>query len=60
MQSSFEKCSDAMAPFIEEAFKRFPDQTEPSEHPLGKVVVDNGPLRYAFLEGARFAAHSHS
>lgn len=38
-----------------EAYMRFPDVTEPSEHPLGKITVDNGSLRYAFLEGAQFA-----
>ena len=40
---------------IEEAYKRFPDETEPSEHLLGKITVDRGNLRYAFCEGARFA-----
>lgn len=40
----------------EEAYKRFPDDVEPVDyHPAGKIVVDRGNLRYAFLEGARFA-----
>lgn len=42
---------------IEEAYRIFPDEVEPVDyHPLGKIVVDRGNLRYAFLEGARFAA----
>jgi hypothetical protein len=43
--------------FIEEGYKRFPDDVEPVDyHPAGKIVVDRGSLRYAFLEGALFAA----
>ncbi len=43
-------------PAIEEAFKRFPDDVEPIDcHPAGKIVVDRGNLRFAFIEGARFA-----
>lgn len=38
-----------------ESFKRFPDDIEPmDDHPAGKIVVDRGNLRFAFLEGARF------
>ena len=41
---------------IDEAYRRFPDDVEPIvEHPAGKIVVDRGNLRYAFIEGARFA-----
>ena len=41
---------------IEEAYTRFPDEIEPVDyHPAGKIVVDRGNLRFAFLEGARFA-----
>ncbi|MGW1422676.1 hypothetical protein ACWAT4_21480 [Bradyrhizobium manausense] len=43
--------------FIEEGYRRFPDDVEPVDyHPAGKIVVDRGSLRYAFLEGALFAA----
>ena len=43
--------------FIDEGYKRFPDDVEPiAEHPAGKIVVNRGDLRYAFLEGALFAA----
>lgn len=38
-----------------EAHKRFPDDIEPmNNHPAGRIVVDRGNLRFAFLEGARF------
>lgn len=41
---------------IEEAYRMFPDEVEPVDyHPVGKIVVDRGNLRFAFLEGARFA-----
>lgn len=41
---------------IAEAYRLFPDEVEPVDyHPLGKIVVDRGNLRFAFLEGARFA-----
>lgn len=41
---------------IDEAYRLFPDEVEPVDyHPLGKIVVDRGNLRFAFLEGARFA-----
>jgi len=47
--------------FIEEGYKRFPDEVEPVDyHPAGKIVVDRGSLRYAFLEGALFAAMASS
>jgi hypothetical protein len=40
---------------VGEAYKRFPDDIEPiNDHPTGKIVVDRGNLRFAFLEGARF------
>lgn len=43
--------------FMEEGYKRFPDDIEPiEEHPMGRITVDRGNLRYAFLEGALFAA----
>jgi len=43
--------------FIEEGYRRFPDDVEPVDyHPAGKIVTDRGSLRYAFLEGALFAA----
>lgn len=43
--------------FIEEGYKRFPDDIDPVDyHPAGKIAVDRGSLRYAFLEGALFAA----
>ena len=42
---------------VDEAYRRFPDEVEPVDyHPLGKIVVDRGNLRFAFCEGARFAA----
>lgn len=42
---------------IDEAYRLFPDDVEPVDyHPAGKIVVDRGNLRYAFLEGARFAS----
>jgi len=42
---------------IEEAYRMFPDVIEPVDyHPIGKIVVDRGNLRFAFLEGAQFAA----
>lgn len=45
--------------FIEEGYKRFPDDVEPVDyHPAGKITVDRGSLRYAFLEGAIFAARA--
>jgi len=45
--------------FIEEGYKRFPDEVEPVDyHPAGKITVDRGSLRYAFLEGAIFAAQA--
>lgn len=41
---------------IDEAYRLFPDDVEPVDyHPAGKIVVDRGNLRFAFLEGARFA-----
>ena len=46
---------------IEEAFRRFPDEVEPVDyHPVGKIVVDRGNLRFAFCEGARFAVTDSS
>lgn len=46
---------------VDEAYRLFPDEVEPVDyHPLGKIVVDRGNLRFAFLEGARFAAPSPS
>lgn len=48
---------DQVKQFIAEGYKRFPDDVEPiDEHPAGKIVVNRGDLRYAFLEGALFAA----
>ncbi len=45
--------------FMEEGYKRFPDDVEPVDfHPAGKITVDRGSLRYAFLEGAIFAAQA--
>lgn len=45
----------------DEAYRLFPDEVEPVDyHPLGKIVVDRGNLRFAFLEGARFAAPPHT
>ena len=45
--------------FIEEGYKRFPDEVEPVDyHPAGRITVDRGSLRYAFLEGAIFAAQA--
>lgn len=44
--------------FSAEAYKRFPDQTEEVEYEgrrISKIVVDRGSLRYAFLEGVRYA-----
>lgn len=39
-----------------EAYRRFPDDVEPiDDHPAGKIMVDRGNQRFAFLEGARFA-----
>lgn len=39
---------------VDEAYRQFPDVVEPVDyHPAGKIVVDNGPLRYAFLMGAK-------
>lgn len=47
--------------FMEEGYKRFPDDVEPVDyHPAGKITVDRGTLRYAFLEGALFAAKALS
>ena len=41
---------------VEEAYKRFPDEVEPVDfHPAGKIVVDRGNLRFAFLEGIKYA-----
>lgn len=46
---------------VDEAYRVFPDKVEPcDDHPAGKIIVDNGPLRYAFLEGARFALNGES
>jgi hypothetical protein len=43
--------------FMEEGYRRFPDVVEAVDyHPAGKIVTDRGSLRYAFLEGALFAA----
>ena len=43
--------------FMDEGYKRFPDDVEPVDyHPAGKIVVDRGSLRFAFLEGALFAS----
>lgn len=43
--------------FIDEGYRRFPDDVEPiPEHPAGRIAVDRGNLRYAFLEGALYAA----
>jgi hypothetical protein len=48
---------DADKAAVEEAYRRFPDEVEPiPEHPAGKITVDRGSLRYAFLEGALYAA----
>jgi hypothetical protein len=45
--------------FMAEGYRRFPDDVEPVDyHPAGKITVDRGNLRYAFLEGALFAAMS--
>jgi hypothetical protein len=42
---------------IEEAYRLFPDDIEPVDfHPRGRIVVDRGNLRFAFMEGTRFAA----
>ena len=42
--------------FMAEGYKRFPDDVEAVDyHPAGKITVDRGSLRYAFLEGALFA-----
>lgn len=36
----------------DEAYRIFPDDAEPADyHPAGKIVVDRGNLRYAFLAG---------
>ena len=46
---------------VDEAYRRFPDEVEPiDDHPAGKIVVDRGNLRFAFIEGARFATLHHS
>jgi hypothetical protein len=38
----------------DEAYRRFPDEVEPMEgHPMGRIVVDRGNMRYAFIEGFR-------
>ena len=48
---------DQVEEFMAEGYKRFPDDVEPvDDHPAGKIVVNRGDLRYAFLEGALFAA----
>jgi hypothetical protein len=40
-----------------EAFRLFPDEIEPVDyHPRGKIVVDRGNLRFAFIEGWRYAS----
>lgn len=42
---------------IAEAYRRFPDVVEPiPEHPKGRIAVDHGNIRYAFVEGALYAA----
>lgn len=47
---------DQVKEFMAEGYKRFPDDVEPiDDHPAGKITVDRGNLRYAFLEGALFA-----
>jgi hypothetical protein len=42
---------DIVKDAIEEAFRRFPDEVEGE-----RIVEDFGWARYAFVEGARFAA----
>ena len=42
-----------------EAFRMFPDEVEPVDyHPLGKIVVDRGNMRFAFVSGWRYANES--
>lgn len=59
-----------MSYLSDEAYRRFPDEVHKysedeinelaslgvAAHPNGKIIVDRGNLRYAFLEGARFRA----
>lgn len=43
----------------DEAYRLFPDDTEPMDgHPLGKIVVDRGNLRFAFIMGANYTLRS--
>jgi DNA/RNA-binding domain of Phe-tRNA-synthetase-like protein len=47
---------DVRAAVIEESFRRLPDIVVPVDyHPAGKIVQDNGSMRFAFIEGAMFA-----
>jgi hypothetical protein len=45
---------------VAEAYRIFPDDVEPIEgYPAGRIVVNRGDLRYAFLAGASFADVGH-
>jgi hypothetical protein len=36
----------------EEAYRQYPDDIEPVDyHPRGKIVVDRGGFRFAFIQG---------